>query len=100
MTDVFKFIFSKRGKYFTKQQEKFIKFLTVYTRDGKAVDFGVTAKPERMKKARRLGLCERNLWHMDEPTPIANPFRFDIQRGSFMLTYRPDTRAFDVFKLH
>ena len=98
--DVFKFIVSLRGKFYKKTQEPFIKLITVYTKDGIVTDVGITAKSERMKKARCVGLCEERkiIKFEDEGFKIMNPSNMDIQHGSFMLIYYFDQRELKVFK--
>ena len=98
--DVFKFIVSLRGSFYKKTQEPFIKIITVYTKDGMATDVCITAKYERMKKARLVGLCEeRKIIHLDNETQIANPEGFDIQHGCYELLYYLDKREIRVFKI-
>ena len=99
MTDIFKFIISIRGTIYHKTQEPFIRIITVYTKDGIVQDVGITAKPERMKKARQVGLCdERKIVHFDNGTQIKNPEGFDIQKGYYQLMYYLDKREIKVFK--
>ena len=96
--DVFKFIVSKRGSIYTKVQEPFIRIITVYTKDGIATDIGITAKPERMKKARQVGINdERKIVHLEDEIKIANPDDCDIQTGSFVLLYYLDKHELKVF---
>ena len=100
MTDIFKFIVSKRGTYYKTTQEPFIKIITVYTTNGYATDIGITAKPERMKKARLVGINEeRKITHLENNTKIINPYGFDIQHGSYQLMYYLDKREIRVFKI-
>ena len=100
MTDVFKFITSLRGKFYTKIQEPFIRLITIYTKNGKATDIGITAKPERMKKARLVGLCsERKIIKLDDEIEILNPGNIDIQKGSFELIYYLDKKEIKAFKI-
>lgn len=97
--DIFKFIISKRGTIYRKVQEPFIKFITVYTKNGQVTDIGITAKPERMKKARCVGLCEeRKIFHVENGCKIINPDPYDIQNGSFMLIYSPTEKELKIFK--
>ena len=97
--DVFKFIVSKRGTLYKKTQEPFIRIITVYTTDGIATDIGITAKPERMKKARQVGICEeRKIIHLDDETTIMNPDGFDLSKGSYQLMYYLDKKEIRVFK--
>ena len=99
MTDIFKFIVSIRGTIYHKTQEPFIRIITVYTKDGIVQDVGITAKPERMRKARRVGLCdERKIVHIDDGTQIKNPEGFDIQKGCYQLMYYLDKKEILVFK--
>ena len=98
--NVFKFIVSNRGSVYKCTQEPYIKFITVYTSDGVATDIGITAKPERMKKARQVGLCdERKIFHLDAGTKIANPPGYDIQHGSYQLMYYLDRKEIHIFKI-
>ena len=98
--DVFKFIVSIRGTIYQKTQEPFIRLITVYTKNGQVVDVGITAKRERMKKARCVGLCnERKIVHIDNGAKIANPGNIDIQKGSFMMIYDFPKKQMEVFKL-
>ena len=103
--DIFKFIVSNRGSIYHKTQEPFIKIITVYTKDGVVTDIGITAKPERMKKARCVGLCEeRKIIHIadagkEDGTKILNPDGYDIQKGSYELMYYLDKKELRIFKL-
>ena len=98
--NVFKFIVSNRGSVYKCTQEPYIKFITVYTSDGVATDIGITAKPERMKKARQVGLCqERKIVHITDGPKIANPDGFDISKGGFELMYYLDKKELLVFKI-
>ena len=98
--NVFKFIVSKRGTLYKKTQEPFIRIITVYTTDGIATDIGITAKPERMKKARQVGICEeRKIIHLDDETTIMNPDGFDLSKGSYQLMYYLDKKEIRVFKI-
>lgn len=98
--DIFKFIISIRGDIYKKVQEPFIRIITVYTKDGIVQDVGITAKYERMKKARLVGLCdERKIIHFDNGTQIKNPEGFDIQKGCYELMYYLDKREIRVFKI-
>ena len=100
MTDIFKFIVSNRGTYYKKTQEPFIRIITVYLHDGYATDIGITAKPERMKKARLVGINEeRKVYHLDEGTKIINPDGFDISKGSYELLYYLDKKELRLFKI-
>ncbi len=100
-TDVYKYIVSFRGKWYQRIQEPYIKFITLYTRDGIATDLGITAKPERMKKARRLGLCqERKIFHIEDGAHIANPKDIDIQKGCYQLMYYIDKNELHVFQIN
>ena len=97
--DIFKFITSLRGKFYTMTQQPFIRLITVYVKDGKATDVGITAKGERMKKARLVGLCEeRKIFKLDDETEILNPGNFDIQKGSYELIYYLDKKELKIFK--
>ena len=99
MTDIFKFIISLRGKYYTMTQQPFIRIITVYTKDGIATDIGITAKPERMKKARQVGICEeRKIIHLDDGPQIMNPDGYDLSKGCYQLMYYLDKRAIRIFK--
>ena len=99
MTDIFKFIVSMRGTIYKQTQQPFIRIITVYTKDGIATDFGITAKSERMKKARCVGLCEeRQVKHISNGPQIANPEGYDIQKGCYELMYYPDKREIRIFK--
>ena len=98
--NVFKFIVSKRGTLYKKTQEPFIRIITVYTTNGIATDFGITAKPERMKKARQVGICdERKIIRLEDGPQIANPDGFDISKGSYQLMYYLDKKEIRVFKV-
>ena len=98
-TDIFKFITSIRGTIYKKTQEPFIRIITVYTKDGIVQYVGITAKPERMKKARQVGICvERKIVPFDDGPQIKNPDGFDIQHGSYQLMYYLDKREIRVFK--
>ena len=100
MTDIFKFIVSLRGKYYTMTQQPFIRLITIYTKDGIATDIGITAKPERMKKARQVGICdERKTVHLEDKTKIANPEAYDIQHGCYQLMYYLDKKEIIIFKI-
>lgn len=100
MTDVFKFITSLRGKYYTMTQQPFIRLITVYTKDGKATDIGITAKPERMKKARLVGLCdERKIFKLNNEIEILNPGNIDISHGNYELIYYLDKKEIKAFKI-
>ena len=99
MVEIFKFITSKRGTLYKKVQEPFIKSITVYIKNGYVTDIGITAKVERMKKARYVGLCEeRKIVHVEDDVKIINPDGFDIQTGSFMLIYYLDKRELKIFR--
>ena len=99
--DVFKFIISNRGTVYKKVQEPFIRIITVYTKDGIATDIAITAKHERMKKARQVGLTEeRKIVHIEDGPKITNPVGFDIQKGSYELMYYCDKRELLVFKIN
>ena len=96
--DIYKFIISNRGTYYQKKQEPFIRIITVYTKDGYATDVGITAKPERMKKARLVGICEeRKICHLDEPKKIQDN-EYDLSKGCFQLMYYLDKRQIVGFK--
>lgn len=99
--DVFKFIVSLRGRFYKKTQEPFIRLITVYTKDGIVTDVGITAKGERMKKARCVGLCEeRKIMKIeDEGFKILNPGNIDIQKGCYELIYYFDKKELKVFKI-
>ena len=97
--DIFKYIVSNRGSIYTKAQEPFIRIITVYTKDGIVQYVGITAKPERMKKARQVGLCqERKIVHITDGPKIANPDGLDIQKGGFELMYYLEKKELLVFK--
>ena len=99
--DIFKFIVSNRGTIYKKTQEPFIRLITVYTCDVIATDIAITAKSERMKKARCVGLCkERMIKHIQNGPPIANPEGIDIQNGCYELIYYLDKKEIKVFKLN
>ena len=98
--DIFKYIVSKRGSIYKKTQEPYIRLITVYTKDGVVSDFGITAKFERMKKARLVGLCEeRKIFHITDGEKIKNPEGYDIQKGSYELIYYTDKKEIKIFKL-
>ena len=98
--DAFKTIVSFRGTIYQKTQEPFIRLITLYTKDGVATDVAITAKPERMKKARLVGLCqERKITHLINGPKIANPQGFDIQKGSYELIYNLDKKQLMLFKI-
>ena len=94
--NVFQFIISNRGTVYKKVQEPFIRIITVYTKDGIATDIAITAKHERMKKARQ----ERKIVHIEDGPKITNPVGFDIQKGSYELMYYCDKRELLVFKIN
>ena len=97
--DVFQYIISIRGSVYKKTQEPFIRLITVYTKDGVVSDVGITAKRERMKKARLVGLCdERKIVHVEEGVKIKNPGLFDIQKGRYMLIYDLPRKNLEIFK--
>ena len=97
--NVFKFIVSKRGTLHKKTQEPFIRIITIYTTNGIATDIGITAKPERMKKARQVGICEeRKIIHLDNGPQIMNPDGFDLSKGSYQLMYYLDKNEIRIFK--
>ena len=98
MTDIYKFIISLRGKYYQKTQQPFIRLITLYLKDGMVQDVGITAKPERMKKARLVGIdSERKIYHLDEPIKIEDD-EYDLSKGSFQLMYYLDKREIVGFK--
>ena len=100
MCDIWKYIISIRGTIYQRTQEPFIRMITVYTKDGIVTHVGVTAKPERMKKARCVGLCvERKIIPIENGPQIANPEGFDIQKGSYELLYYLDKKSLSIFKL-
>ena len=97
--NVFKFIVSKRGTVYKKTQEPFIRIITVYTTNGIATDFGITAKPERLTKARQVGICdERKIIHLDDGPQILNPDGYDLSKGCFQLMYYLDKKEIRIFK--
>ena len=97
--DIFKYIISIRGSIYKTIQEPFIHYITVYTKDGFVVDVGITAKKERMKKARLVGLCdERKVIHITNGPKIINPGGMDIQNGEYMLMYDMAKKEIKVFK--
>lgn len=100
MTDIWHFIVSKRGTIYRKTQEPFIRLITVYTKNGVATDFAVTAKRERLKKASQVGLCqERKIVHLTDGEKISNPQGFNIEKGSFELIYYLDKKEIRVFRI-
>ena len=97
--DIFKYIISIRGSIYKKTQEPFIQYITVYTRNGVVVDVGMTAKKERMKKARLVGLSdERKVVHITNGPEIANINKINISRGEYMLMYDMTKKEIRVFK--
>ena len=97
--DIFQFIISIRGSIYRKVQEPFIRLITIYTKDGIVTDVGITAKVERMKKARRVGLSdERKIVHIENGTKILNPGPYDIQKGCYSLIYYSEKKELKIFK--
>lgn len=97
--DVFQYIVSIRGKIYQRTQEPFIRLITIYLKDGVVSDVGITAKRERMKKARLVGLCdERKIVHVEDEVKIKNPGLFDVQNGRFMLIYDLPRKNLEIFK--
>ena len=104
--DIFKYIISIRGSIYKRTQEPFIQYITIYTKDGIVVDVGITAKKERMKKARLVGLCdERKVVHITSRSSaapngpeISNPNNINIQNGEYMLMYDMAKKEIRVFK--
>ena len=98
--DIFKYIISIRGSIYKKTQEPFIRLITVYTKDGIVTDVGITAKRERMKKGRLVGICEeRKIIRIEDGQKINNPEGYDIQKGSYELIYYCDKKELRIFKI-
>ena len=98
--EVFKYIISIRGTIYRKVQEPFIRLITIYTKDGVVTDVGITAKVERMKKARRVGICdERKIIHIENGTKLLNPKPYDIQKGCYNLIYYTEKKELKIFKI-
>ena len=98
--DIFKYIISIRGTIYRKVQEPFIRLITIYTKDGNVTDVGITAKVERMKKARKVGICdERKIVHVENGTNILNPGTYDIQKGRYYMIYDTEKKEIKIFKM-
>jgi len=96
---IWKYIISIRGTIYKKTQEPFIRLITVYLKDGIVHDVGITAKPERMKKARCVGICdERKIVHVEPHTKILDEEGFDFQHGNLMIIYDCAKKEIRVFK--
>ena len=96
---IWKYIISIRGSVYKRTQEPFIRLITVYTKDGVVSDVGITAKRERMKKARCVGLCdERKIVHVESGVKIKNEGEYDFQKGSYMLIYDLTKKEMKIFK--
>jgi len=81
-------------------QQPFIRLITVYLKDGIVSDVGITAKPERMKKARLVGICtERKIVHVEPKFRIINEKGFDYQHGNYELIYYTNNHELKIFKI-
>ncbi len=97
---IWKYIISIRGTIYTMTQQPFIRLITVYLKDGIVSDVGITAKPERMKKARLVGICtERKIVHVEPKFRIINEKGFDYQHGNYELIYYTNNHELKIFKI-
>ena len=102
--DVFKYIISirsdKNGIY-RKIQEPFINTITLYTKNGCVQNVLISAKPERMKKAALVGICqERKVIPIINGPLLKNPSDdINIQNDEFMLIYNLQNKELKVFKI-
>ena len=94
-----KYIIKIRGTIYQRTQEPFIRLITIYLKDGVVSDVGITAKRERMKKARLVGICqERKIVHVEPKFRIKNEGEYEFQNGRFMLIYDLPRKNLEIFK--